>query len=56
MSASGGIRTHASEENRTWVGRLRPLGHGCSIILLVVLCLANSEIRTRDLLFTKQMH
>ena len=24
---SGGVRTHASEETRTWVERLRPLGH-----------------------------
>ena len=27
--ASGGIRTHASEDNWTWVNRLRPLGHVC---------------------------
>ena len=27
LYASGRIRTHASGENRTWVGRLRPLGH-----------------------------
>ena len=26
-NGSDGIRTHASEETRTWVERLRPLGH-----------------------------
>ena len=29
-NASGGIRTRASYDIRTWVARLRPLGHGCS--------------------------
>ena len=27
---SSGVRTHASEETRTWVERLRPLGHWTS--------------------------
>ena len=41
--ASGRIRTHASEENRTWVDRLRPLGHRCSYILhiYVYACMCN---------------
>ena len=34
LCASGGIRTHASEENRTWVCRLRPLGHECNSYMI----------------------
>ncbi len=34
------VRTHASEENRTWVGRLRPLGHpGFFILLIWYICI-----------------
>ena len=50
-------RPSVYEENRTWVGRLRPLGHGCLhyIYIYIILYITNSEILTRDLLFTKQM-
>ena len=38
QGASSEIRTHASEENRTWVDRLRPLGHERFVLLLSVQC------------------
>ena len=33
-NASGGVRTHASLDSRSWDGPLRPLGHECFSILL----------------------
>ena len=34
-NASGGVRTHASLDSRSWDGPLRPLGHECFSILLL---------------------
>ena len=36
-NASGGVRTHASLDSRSWDGPLRPLGHECFSILPISL-------------------
>ena len=33
-NASGGVRTHASLDSRSWDGPLRPLGHECFLYIL----------------------
>ena len=63
--ASGGIRTHASEDTWTWVKRLRPLGHECvysrvarrcAYILLVVNNLFYLPSYTATSLATRDRH
>ena len=35
-NASGGVRTHASLDSRSWDGPLRPLGHECFLFILLL--------------------